>query len=110
VEIDGVYGKGDEIVRFQPSRCACYGGQVGGVIEAVHDVRRRTDMDPISRTLPRTESKLTPPSTLPRTTSNAQCGDKHGALTTKKSDNFRLGRHPVEEAAVVKVTAAKRTI
>ena len=40
VEIDGVYGKGDEVVGL------------GGVHEAVHDVRRRTDMEPISRTLP----------------------------------------------------------
>jgi hypothetical protein len=40
VEIDGVLGKGDEIVRF------------GGVLEAVHDAKKRTNMKPISRTLP----------------------------------------------------------
>jgi hypothetical protein len=40
VESDGVYGKGDEIVR------------IGGVLEAVHDIGKRTDMEPIPRTVP----------------------------------------------------------
>jgi hypothetical protein len=40
VEIDGVYGKVDEIVS------------IGGVLEAVHDVGKRTDIETISRTLP----------------------------------------------------------
>jgi hypothetical protein len=40
VEIDGVYGKGDEIVR------------VGGVLEAVYDNRKTVDIETISRTLP----------------------------------------------------------
>jgi len=52
VEIDGVYGKGDEIVRVQPSRFAGYGGQVGGVLEAVYDIEERMGIEPISRTLP----------------------------------------------------------
>jgi hypothetical protein len=46
VEIDGVLGKGDETVRIQPSRCACYGGQVGGVLEAVHDVKETDGYGP----------------------------------------------------------------
>ena len=40
VEIDGVYGKGDEIVRVE------------GVLEAVYDIGKRMDIEPISRTLP----------------------------------------------------------
>ena len=40
MEIDGVYGKGDEIVR------------VGGVLEAVCDIGKWMDIEPISRTLP----------------------------------------------------------
>jgi hypothetical protein len=50
VEIDGVYGsrseaetgeaKGDEIVS------------IGGVLEAVHNIGKRMDIEPISRTLP----------------------------------------------------------
>ncbi len=40
MEIDGVYGKGDEIVR------------VGGVLEAVYEIGQRMDIEPISRTLP----------------------------------------------------------
>ena len=40
VEIDGVLGKGNGIVR------------VGGVLEAVHDIGKRMDIEPISRTLP----------------------------------------------------------
>ena len=40
MKIDGVYGKGDEIVS------------IGGVLVAVYDVERRTEVKPISRTLP----------------------------------------------------------
>jgi hypothetical protein len=40
VEIDGVYGKGDEIVS------------IGGVLEPVYDIGKRMDIEPISRTLP----------------------------------------------------------
>jgi hypothetical protein len=40
VKIDGVYGKGDEIVS------------IGGVLVAVYGVERRTEIKPISGTLP----------------------------------------------------------
>ena len=40
MEIDGVYGKGDETVR------------VAGVLEVVYDIGKRMDIEPVSRTLP----------------------------------------------------------
>jgi hypothetical protein len=69
VKIAGVYGNGDEIVS------------IAGVLVAVYDVERPTEIKH-------------PSYPLPRTTSNAQCGDKYGSLTTVNSDNFRPGRHP----------------